>query len=171
MRMQHQTNRVPLGTAAHSQPNLVHVAQQDMVRQSEGNPAVALGEVDRPRPAFQPAGSAIAVRARVPSLLGPEAVCRIGYPRDGLLDAHQSQVIKQQRPRRLQAMLNVQGQHPGPSAHLAVIRPTPMTPPSAERNRDAHPAALRALDRLLERLPRRIAVAKYEIIALWPLKP
>ena len=68
-------------------------------------------------------------------------------------------------------MVNVQAQHSESAAHFAIIRPTPMSGPSAKRNRDAHPAALRALDRLLERLPRRIAVAKYEIIALWPLKP
>src|ERR1017187_9225830 len=68
-------------------------------------------------------------------------------------------------------MLNAQGQHPGPSAHLAVIRPTPMSHPSAERDRDAYPAARRAFQRLLERLPGRIAVAKGKIIALRPLQP
>src|SRR5664280_3164660 len=142
-----------------------------MVGDAQRKPASALGEIGQPRPSVQPAGSAVAVGARVPSLLRPKAVSRIRYPRDGLLVVHQTQVVEQQRPCSLQATVYVQGQHFGSAAHFAIIRPTPMSGPSAKRNRDAHPAALRALDRLLDRLPGRIAVAKYEIIALWPLQP
>ena len=171
MSMQHQTDRVPLGAAAHSEPYLFHVAQQHMIGDTQRKPARALREISHPCPAVQPGASAVAVGACVPSFLGPEAVSRIRHPRDGLLGVHQTQVVEQQRPLGLQAMVNVQGQHFRSAAHLAITRPTPMSRPSAKRNRDAHPAALRTLDRLLERLPGRIAIAKNEIIALWPLEP